>query len=99
MSFSFGIQIYIITDRYKIFVKPLFMKSTEMKTLEVYVKGVDTIENVKCKIHEMEGISPSLQQLSFAGKQLEDKCTLNDYMITVESTLHLMLQGWRGKQL
>ncbi|MXQ82601.1 hypothetical protein E5288_WYG009588 [Bos mutus] len=66
----------------------IFMKTLTGKSISLKVKPLDTIENVKAKIQDKEGVP--------LDQQLEDRFPLSNCNIQKEFTLHLVLRHRGG---
>jgi ubiquitin len=70
----------------------IFLKTLCGKTITLEVDHDEKTHNIKNKICEKEGIPADQQRLMYLGNQVEDDRTLDDYGISKEDTLHLVLR-------
>jgi hypothetical protein len=69
----------------------VFVRTSTGKSFMVEVEESATLQEVMDKVQDRTGMAPDQQQLSFAGKQLEEPGrTLADYEIKKECTLDLV---------
>ena len=77
-------------------IMQIFIKLLNGKTLTLNVEPSDTIEKIKKKIQEKEGIPPDQQRLLYMGRELEDIYIISNYKILENSTVFLLTKFRQG---
>lgn len=80
-------------------VMQIKVKNLAGREIEIDIEPTDTIERIKERVEEKEGIPPPQQRLIFGGKALADDKTAAEYNIQAGMTLHLVLALRGGSSL
>ena len=83
-------EIEILSDNLE--PKNLFVKTLSGKTINLDFNACSTVYGMKNMICDLNGTPPNQQRLIFAGRHLEESCSLADYNILKDSTIHLALR-------
>jgi len=70
----------------------IFVKGFAGIHYSIEVESSDTVDSLKAKVEELEGVPAKEQRLIFAGRQLEDGHKLSDYNVVEFSSLNLVMR-------
>ena len=77
----------------------VFVEKPDGKTISIEVEPTDSIDNLKAKIQEKEGIPPDQQLLYLGDRKLEDGHTLADYDVQKEDVITVVLRSETPKAI